>query len=522
MTSAILDPELAGRLRAVLPYATADEQAEIEGLLESLALEARRSFWRADPVLWAHERLGSEMWSGQERIARAVQANRRVAVPTCHGIGKDWTASMLTAWVLDCHDPGEAFVVSSAPTGAQIKAVLWRELRHRFNDATRPKWQRPGKLTDLPLPGRLNMTEWVMAGELVAFGRKPAVGPAAAGELTVEAFQGIHAKVILVILDEADGIPAPIWDAANTLVTTGQGRLVAIGNPDTADSRFAEVCQPGSGWTVLRIPIWETPNFSGEAVSPELAELLVGHEWLAMMEADYGRGSARWMAKVEAQPPADQPEVQVIPPSWLARTLVERHWPEERLQPVRLGMDVGAGGNQTVLRELRGVKYGRVWRARTGDPEQAVTMAVRAIRETQATAIHVDVIGVGWGVYGPLKRLRGKAHLANVIPINAAGSPRDPHQFRNVRDEMWWSLRERCRLGLLDLTELDPKVLHQLTAIRRVDDPLGRFTVEPKDETAARLRGVSPDDADAVAMAQYSPPSHPSRTGQPETLVQTG
>ena len=84
---------------------------------------------------------------------------------------------------------------------------------------------------------------------------------------------------------------------------------------------------------------------------------------------------------------------------------------------------------------------------------------------------------------------------------------------------MWWTLRERCRLGLLDLTELDAKVLHQLTSLRRIDDPLGRFRVEPKDETAARLHGVSPDDADAVVMAQWTPPARTSRTGKAPTMV---
>jgi hypothetical protein len=520
--TALLTPELTARLRRLAPYATEEERAELEWLLEPVSVAERRPLWRADPVLWGRERLGVELWSGQERIAREVQRTRRVAVPTCHGIGKDFTASLLAAWVIDTHDPGDAFVVSSAPTGHQIKGILWRELRHRFNDARRLRHLVPGKLTELPLPGRLNMTEWVVDNELVAFGRKPAVGPAAAGELTVEAFQGIHAKIVFVVLDEADGIPGPIWDAANTLVTSGQGRLLAIGNPDTADSRFAQVCQPGSGWVVIRIPVDATPNFTDEEVSPELAELLVGHEWLEMMRADYGEESAMWSSKVLARPPTDAPDIQVIPPSWLGRCLVERHWPDDKLRPVRLGMDVGAGGNATVLRELRGVRYGRRWAARTTDPEQAIVLAVEAIRETGASAIHVDVIGVGWGVYGPLRKLRGKAHMANVVPVNAAGQSRDPHQWRNVRDEMWWTLRERCRLGLLDLTELDTRVLHQLTSLRRTPDPLGRFTVEPKEETAARLRGVSPDDADAVAMAQYLPPAHPSRTGRAETVTQRG
>lgn len=516
---------LPGFHPGLLDHATPDELAELEALLEPVWLDERRKLWRADPVLWATERLGAELWSGQRRICEAIVTNRRVAVPTCHGIGKDFTASLLAAWVIDCHDPGDAFVVTTAPTGHQVKAILWRELQHRFVDARRPVTDRPGKQVALSLPGRLNMTEWVIGKEIVAFGRKPAVGPAATvgtrGELTVEAFQGIHAKVVLVILDEADGVPGPIWDAAATLVTSGRGRLLAIGNPDTADSRFAEVCLPGSGWHVIRIPIWETPNFSGEYIDPVIADQLVGHEWLEMMRFDYGEESAVWSSKVEARPPTDNPDVQVIPPSWLARALVERSWPLDKLAPVKLGMDVGAGGNATVVRELRGVKFGRVWRDRTRDPEQAIAMAVRAIRESGAESINVDVIGVGWGVVSPVRNLRGKAHTARVVPINSAAPSRDPHRWPNVRSEMWWTMRELCRLGLVDLTGVDDRTLHELRSVRRVPDPLGRFVVEPKDETTARLRR-SPDDADAVVMAAYLAPANPPRTGAAQTRTMVG
>ena len=58
--------------------------------LAAIESEVTRRKYLADPVLWAEERLGDKLWSGQQRIARALQANRRVAVKSCHEVGKSW------------------------------------------------------------------------------------------------------------------------------------------------------------------------------------------------------------------------------------------------------------------------------------------------------------------------------------------------------------------------------------------------------------------------------------------------
>src|SRR5690606_787786 len=72
--------------------------------------------YRDDPVAWVSERLDESMWSKQAEIFRSVADNRRTAVKSCHGVGKSHLASRAVAWWLDVHGPGEAFVVTTAPT----------------------------------------------------------------------------------------------------------------------------------------------------------------------------------------------------------------------------------------------------------------------------------------------------------------------------------------------------------------------------------------------------------------------
>ena len=90
--------------------------------------------------------------------------------------------------------PVRRFLVTTAPGAAQVKAILWRYIgqAHRKGD----------------LIGRVNQTEWLIGNEPIGFGRKPA-DPAEGGlDTTVDAFHGVHAKYVLIIMDEAGGIPA--------------------------------------------------------------------------------------------------------------------------------------------------------------------------------------------------------------------------------------------------------------------------------------------------------------------------
>src|SRR6188768_1305389 len=98
-----------------------EELAEVEA-------EVQRRRWADDPALWARERLGDELWSGQIRILQSIKQNRRTAVMTCHSIGKSYSAGVIAAWWLDTHKVGEAFVVTTAPTQPQVEVILWKEI----------------------------------------------------------------------------------------------------------------------------------------------------------------------------------------------------------------------------------------------------------------------------------------------------------------------------------------------------------------------------------------------------------
>ncbi|WP_377271915.1 hypothetical protein [Peterkaempfera sp. SMS 1(5)a] len=451
------------------------------------ALAVRAGRYGADPVGWVRGRLRQGVWSKQAQIMGSVRDHRRTAVRACHGVGKSHVASLIACWWLDTHPPGEAFVVTTAPTFAQVRAILWRYIR---------KHQRAGKL-----PGRTNQTEWVIGDELVAFGRKP-------GDHDESAFQGIHARFVLVIIDEACGVPEQLWIAADALTTNADCRILAIGNPDNPASHFRKVCAPGSGWHVIGVSAFDSPNLTGEDVPEATALALVGREWVEEKAGEWGEDNPLYRSKVLGEFSEDAPN-KVVRGSDIARCRIgpDEAPPAEQLLPVELGVDVGGGGDETVIRERRGRRAGREWRARTDRPEKIAPMVIQAIKETGATAVKVDSIGVGFGVIGELRNAAGRGeHRAQIIAVNVSERASEPDKFKNLRAELWWvlgrGLSERQGWDLSGMDNADTTVA-QLLEPRWDVDAAGRIQVEPKDDIKKRA-GRSPDNADALLLAFYA------------------
>ncbi len=241
---------------------------------------AGHAAYRDNPVGFVEDVLKEHLWSKQREIAESVRDNQYTAVPSCHDSGKSFLAARLTAWWLETRPVGEAFVVTSAPTEEQVKVVLWREIGHAHRRAH--------------LRGRVTQKEWHMpAGggeEIVAYGRKPA-------DYNPDAFQGIHAKYVLVILDEAGGVPRSLFQAAETITTNEHSRILAIGNPDHPGTQFQTVTQ-SPDWHTIHISADETPNFTDEEVPDYLPELMLSPHWVETQARQYGTDSPRYISKV--------------------------------------------------------------------------------------------------------------------------------------------------------------------------------------------------------------------------------
>jgi hypothetical protein len=455
----------------------------------------------SDPAGWVRDRLGEHLWSKQRQIAESVRDNRYTAVQSCHDAGKSFTASRLVSWWLSVHPEGEAFAVTTAPTAAQVSAILWREIRRAH---------RKGKLHGYITSGAV--PEWKLPdGEPIGYGRKPADEDQAA-------FQGIHATYPLIVVDEACGVPKNLFDAVDALATNESARVLAIGNPDDPASHFANICKPGSGWNVITIDGLATPNFTAEAVAahPRVADLfdrlgleptdeqvpealrplLLSPLWVDERIHRWGVDSPLFTAKVRGLFPDVGDDVLIGP--GLIKAAQERS-----LEPDRravLGVDVARFGmDKTVIYVRRGPVI-RLHGEHSKQPTTETTgQAIAAYRETQAAEIRVDGVGVGGGV---VDQLTEKGFP--VLDMQAGAKPQDPERFLNARSEWAWTMRERLEAGEADLDPLDEDLAAQLGSIKFKYTSKGQIQIESKEDL--RKRGMpSPDRADAAILTAVNP-----------------
>ncbi len=487
--------------------------------------------YQDSPAEFISEILEAHLWSGQREVADAVGRNRRVSVPSGHDLGKSFLAARILAWWIATRPAGQAMGVSTAPTFNQVKHILWRELARAHAIGN--------------LKGRMNLTEWWLENELgveemVAFGRKPA-------DTSPGAFQGIHERWVLMLIDEADEVHTNIWEAASTIVTNELSKMLAIGNPVNAGSEFdrnnrsigededASGFVSDRGWYVVRLDGLKSPNFTGEPIPDHLRDLLLSPAWVEDYAQRHGRNSQAFNSRVRGIPPSDQAD-GVIPISWLrdrCRHLTEPPdddtdtpllalqpidaedlWPADELVPVQMGVDVGAGGDQTVIIGRRGRRVTGQWRVRSPDPQDTHRLLLSAVNDMEAAfgpvqAVKIDAIGWGWGLVGSMREDRANGMFSphtQIVDVHVGRAAWQPQRFRNLRSQIWWDIgRGNSEDAVWDLSELPDEALLELAEPRYTVDAGGRIVVEPKADTKERI-GHSPDDADAVLLCFYDAP----------------
>jgi len=434
-----------------------------------------------DPVGFIELILDERPWTIQAQIAVALRDHPQVAVPSCFGSGKDWIAARIVCWWVSTG----GIAVTTADTYRQVRDILWRELRKAH--------ARGG------LPGTIPAVEsrWEIPGsDAFAIGIKPE-------DYNPEGLQGIHGRRVLVVIDEANGVGPDLWDAAKGLVVNERSRILAIGNPHEPQGPFHEACRSKT-WHVIHISVFDTPNFTGEAVPEKAQAELVSPFWLEQRKAEGLEGTPWWQAKVLGQFP-DTASNAVIPLAWVEQARSRMHVPDAREWA---GLDVARfGSDDSALLEGSGNGPETVTVVHGQDTMQVAGIG-KAYLDRRRGTLAIDVIGVGGGV---VDRIKEQKTPGTLIAVNVGESPdHDPDLLVNLRAQLWWDARR----GLdptsdepLSLARLDEqayaRLRAELTAPTYRMTSAGKVQIEGKEELKAR--GLpSPDLADAFCLALYA------------------
>jgi phage terminase large subunit len=440
--------------------------------------------YRSNPVAFCREVLGFEPWSKQAEILESVRDNSRTAVRSCHAAGKTATAARAALWFLAVFPHSK--VVTTAPTWAQVRDLLWREIRVGYEQA---RGFVGGEIFD---------TRLELATDWLAFGLSTD---------RPERFQGHHAEHLLLVVDEASGVAEEIFEASAGFLTSPGARALLIGNPTkTSGEFFAAFHGARSFYNTIHIPAEATPAFTGEKVPAAVLRQLVSRQWVDEHRRKWGERSPLYQVRVEARFPSQSDDVVVALGDLedaQARTL-------EPGLPLVLAVDVARfGSDQTVFAARAGnvVRIAKSYGGRsTMETVGAIIELGRRMEDQygRKPTIVVDDAGLGGGVVDRLRELGGW----RVVAFLGAGAARDAREYPNARSQSWFDFADV--LPLIDLDD-DEDLATDLLAPRYVLDSAGRRVVEAKAETKRRLRR-SPDRGDSVVMAfSIDPPGQRPR-----------
>ena len=420
-----------------------------------------------DPVLFVKEVLGAEPFDYQQELLNDIaNGERKISVRSGHGTGKSTTFSWAMLWFALTRFPFK--VVVTAPTSGQLFDALFAELKRWINE----------------LPPHLQMLLEVKA-DRISLAARPSEGFISARTSraeTPEALAGVHSEHVMLVVDEASGVPEQVFEAAAGSMSGHNAVTLLASNPTRSSGTFYETQTRLSG-------SWKTHHWSC-LMSP-----LVSKDFIEEMKLRYGEESNAYRIRVLGEfPLADD---DTIIPFHLIDAAVNRDVEVPTEAPI-WGLDVARfGSDKTALLKRRGNVVTDITQWQGLDLMQTVG---RVKAEYDALPFHdrpsqiiVDVIGMGGGVVDRLRELG-----LPVRGVNVAETPSMAGTYLNLRAELWFKVKGWLE-GRASKIPRNETLIAELASIRYAFQSTGKIKAESKEDM--KKRGIaSPNIADALCL----------------------
>lgn len=393
------------------------------------------------------------------------------AVASGRGIGKSALVSWLSHWMITTRIGSS--VIISANSQEQLEKTTWAEISKWTAMSINSHWWEITSRSVKP-------AEWIK--ELVERDLKKGTGYwGAEGKLwsaeRPDAYAGPHNHDgLMVIFDEASGIPDEIWGVAEGFFTEAvpDRYWFAFSNPRRNTGYFYQTFNDYS-------EIWNSRQIDARDVED------VAVSTYDKLIKQYGEDSNRVKIEVYGEFP-DTDDVQFIGSRLVKQAMAREKYADDSA-PIIIGVDPAKGNDDTVILVRKGRDILDIRRYTTPDTMETVHLVAKAIHEFQPSLVNIDEGGVGAGVVDRLKE-QGYA----IRGVNFGWASSDKRMYKNKRAEMWSDMKDWIKTASIPN---DKKLFNDLVSAR-VDH--SEITGALKLVSKAKLDTASPDSADALAL----------------------
>jgi len=476
--------------------------------------------WK-EPRRWQIEELGRL----QDHIQAVVKAREaglvypelyRAAFSSGRGPGKSALFGMIAHWHASTHFGAPTIVAANSES--QLRGRTFPEFARWFGGSINAHWWLIEGLRISPLPwlaeavskspqeGGLSVDSkyWYVAGQMWT-------------EENPAAFAGVHNQHgVVVLFDEADGIPLPIWTNTEGFFTDDTPYRIWLAASQMRTNRGAfydifydEKMKKG----------WHTRSMNVEGMEG------VDQAWVAQMIDRYGIDSDQVRVEVRGLPPRTS-EDQFIPADSV-RLAMDNILVADYGEALVMGVDPAPRG-RTAIR----FRQGRNARDCVGpatalvleglDNFQIAEKVLELDNKYKPAHIVID-FGLGTGVIDVLKR----RHLhGRVVEVKGGDMPADKKgEFGSRIAELWGKLRDWLPGAMIPRDDgtkgtLSHQMLNRGWKWSGRED--GKKVMEDKETLKARGL-MSPDDVDALALTlAVNPPRSDRMRGSSQVKIAEG
>jgi hypothetical protein len=347
-----------------------------------------------------------------------ARGERRIAIRSGHGVGKTTTLAWAIVWWICTRFPQKT--VCTAPTQDQLFDALAAETKTwlaKLPAALRERFEILAESIFLkPTPEMPQAHEMSFVSFRTSRPDKP------------EAMAGIHAENVLLIGDEASGIPEEVYEAAVGSMSGESAVTLLAGNPTRGNGYFYDCFHDNSAyWFKVLISCVGHPRIT--------------KDFIDQVRNTYGENSNAFRVRVLGEfPLADD---DTIIPAHLIEAALDRPGIIPSNVKEIWGLDVARfGSDSSALARRKGNVLLSVEEKRGYDTMQLTGWVVsqyNALKpQDQPSEILVDVIGIGAGVVDRLRELG-----LPVRGINVSETPTIfDERYLNHRAELWFKGRE--------------------------------------------------------------------------------
>jgi len=435
---------------------------------------------------------GPRVW--QRRVLREVTAHiarnknpdlmtvLQKAVASGRGPGKSALVAWLILWMLSTRIGSS--VIVSANTENQLRSVTWGELAKwstmiinaHWWDISATKLTPAAWLTELVERDLKKGTRyWAAEGKLWS-------------EENPDGYAGNHNHDgMMVIFDEASGIPDSIWSVAGGFFTEKipDRFWFAFSNPRRNSGYFFECFH-------AKRDFWSTEQIDSRTVDG------TDTAFYEKIIAEYGEDSFEARVEVYGEFPKEGDD-QFITPHLVDEAAARPRW-RDTTAPIVIGVDPARGGlDSTVIVVRQGRDLISLTRHQGDDTMETVGRVIEAIEQWRPTLTVIDEGGLGYGILDRLTEQKYK-----VRGVNFGWKPKNPRMYVNKRAEMWGEMKAWLKTASIPA---ERRLKDDLIGPQKKATSSGAIQLEGKKEMKAR--GIaSPDAADAIAVTFAFPVAH--------------